>query len=48
MADWRRLAEQAGFCIEAQRGERYRHGPMAGVFPNRLEVVMKWVCAMRA
>jgi ubiquinone/menaquinone biosynthesis C-methylase UbiE len=48
MADWRRLAEAAGFRIAAQQGERYRDGLMAGVFPNRLEVVMKWVCAMRA
>ena len=41
-AEWQALAEQAGFRIENWQYARYRRGPMAWVFPNRLEVLMKW------
>ncbi len=41
-ADWRTLAQQAGFRIETQDHDVYREGPMARLFPNRLEVIMRW------
>jgi ubiquinone/menaquinone biosynthesis C-methylase UbiE len=44
-ADWEALAEETGFRIAARDGGRYRGGPMAGLFPNRLEVLMQWVAA---
>lgn len=46
-AEWHRLAEAAGFCIESQQVENYRDGLMESVFPNRLEIVMRWVKAAR-
>jgi len=42
-ADWRALTDAAGFRIESQESNDYRGGLMARVFPNRLEVVMRWV-----
>jgi ubiquinone/menaquinone biosynthesis C-methylase UbiE len=41
-AEWEMLAQQAGFRIESRRFNRYRSGPMAWIFPNSLEVLMKW------
>jgi ubiquinone/menaquinone biosynthesis C-methylase UbiE len=41
-ADWRTLAQDAGFRIETQDCDVYRAGPMARLFPNRLEVAMRW------
>jgi hypothetical protein len=41
-ADWRTLAEAAGFRIETQDHDVYRDGLMARLFPNRLEVIMRW------
>ena len=41
-AEWQALAEQAGFKIEDWQYNRYRSGPMAWVFPNDLEILMKW------
>jgi ubiquinone/menaquinone biosynthesis C-methylase UbiE len=46
-ADWQRLAADSGFRIESQERDRYRGGAMARLFPNRLEVVMRWVDAAR-
>ncbi|HEU5273079.1 MAG TPA: class I SAM-dependent methyltransferase [Xanthobacteraceae bacterium] len=41
-ADWQSLAAESGFRIDWQDCDRYRDGIMAGLFPNRLEVVMRW------
>ncbi|HUI96627.1 MAG TPA: class I SAM-dependent methyltransferase [Xanthobacteraceae bacterium] len=41
-ADWHALAQDAGFRIAAQRCGAYRGGAMARLFPNRLEVAMRW------
>jgi hypothetical protein len=41
-AEWQALAEQAGFRIEDWQCNRYRSGPMEWIFPNSLEVLMKW------
>jgi SAM-dependent methyltransferase len=41
-AEWQELAERAGFRVEDWQYNRYRSGPMAWIFPNRLEVLMKW------
>jgi ubiquinone/menaquinone biosynthesis C-methylase UbiE len=41
-SDWQALAGAAGFRIESQQSDDYRGGLMARVFPNRLEVVMRW------
>jgi len=41
-ADWRALAEDAGFRIADQHCGAYRAGAMARLFPNRLEVAMRW------
>ena len=46
-ADWQTLADEAGLCIESRYGDAYREGVMSRLFPNRLEVVMKWVPAVR-
>jgi len=43
-AEWHALAQQAGLRIGESRYDRYRSGPMAWLFPNRLEVLMK--CAV--
>ena len=47
MADWHALSDAAGFRIEEQCCDRYRTGRMARLFPNRLEVVMRWREAAR-
>jgi SAM-dependent methyltransferase len=41
-ADWRDLANAAGYEVEEQRGGEYRSGLMGALFPNRLEVCMRW------
>jgi SAM-dependent methyltransferase len=41
-AEWVRLAAQAGFHIEQWQYGHYRHGAAARIFPNRLEVLMRW------
>jgi len=41
-AEWQALAEQVGFKIEEWQCDRYRSGPIAWIFPNSLEVLMKW------
>jgi len=41
-AEWDGLAAQAGFEIRQRQYGCYRRGPMAWIFPNRLEVLMKW------
>jgi ubiquinone/menaquinone biosynthesis C-methylase UbiE len=46
-ADWRALAEEAGFRIETQQCDVYRDGLMARLFPNRLEVTMRWARTVR-
>ncbi|HYD12652.1 MAG TPA: class I SAM-dependent methyltransferase [Allosphingosinicella sp.] len=41
--DWRALAAASGYRIaETGRASRYRHGPYAWLFPNRLEITMRW------
>jgi ubiquinone/menaquinone biosynthesis C-methylase UbiE len=41
-AEWAVLAEQSGFTVEETRGGAYRSGPLAAVFPNSLEISMRW------
>jgi hypothetical protein len=43
--DWRRLAATPGYRIDRQIGGAYRSGNFERLFPNRLEVTMRWVCA---
>lgn len=44
-ADWQALAGGAGYRIERQASGAYRQGAYALLFPNRLEITMKWVRA---
>ena len=41
-AEWRSLAEGAGYEIVERVNRAYRHGPFALLFPNRLETTMRW------
>jgi ubiquinone/menaquinone biosynthesis C-methylase UbiE len=41
-AQWRELAAQTGHEPGAPLSGAYRHGPSAVLFPNRLEVSMRW------
>ena len=41
-ADWLALMQQAGFREEMRLSGNYREGILAELFPNRLEVSMKW------
>lgn len=43
-ADWQTLAADAGYRIERRIGGVYRRGAYGVIFPNRLEITMKWVC----
>jgi hypothetical protein len=36
------LAGVAGYRIAALRQDEYRHGVFAALFPNRLEIAMRW------
>jgi ubiquinone/menaquinone biosynthesis C-methylase UbiE len=45
--DWNHLASISGFEIEEQISETYRNGLMALLFPNRLEMTMKWVPSLK-
>ena len=41
--EWRALAEAGGYKIaETARAQRYRSGPYSWLFPNRLEITMRW------
>lgn len=45
--DWRRLAADVGYRDETElngghHGANYRRGAYAALFPNRLEITMKW------
>jgi SAM-dependent methyltransferase len=42
-ADWQRLALAQGYRIDRQIGGAYRRGSFERLFPNRLEVTMRWV-----
>ena len=42
-ADWAALAEITGHRIETQASGAYRSGPSSWIFPNRLEICMKWL-----
>jgi ubiquinone/menaquinone biosynthesis C-methylase UbiE len=42
-ADWDALAAQTGHQSSAQLCGPYRHGLAAALFPNRLEVSMRWL-----
>lgn len=44
-ADWLQLATAAGYRIERRTGGRYRRGAYERVFPNRLEITMRWARA---
>jgi SAM-dependent methyltransferase len=41
-ADWRDLARNSGFRIAETASANYRAGVFASVFPNRMEIVMRW------
>jgi SAM-dependent methyltransferase len=43
ISEWAELARHGGYRIEQGPRGTYRRGPFALLFPNRLEVVMKWV-----
>lgn len=45
MEEWQQLAAHGGYEISRASGGRYRRGPFAALFPNRLETVMKWMPA---
>jgi SAM-dependent methyltransferase len=40
--EWRSLAEGAGYRVADTVQARYRAGPFAILFPNRLEITMRW------
>lgn len=42
MADWQALAAQSGWRIAATTRARYRSLPMRMLFPDRLELTMRW------
>lgn len=42
-ADWAALAASAGYRVESEVSGTYRAGPIARLFPNRLEIAMRWV-----
>ena len=42
-SDWQRLADETGYRIEWQIGGPYRKGAFGRLFPNRLEVTLKWI-----
>lgn len=44
-SEWRSLAAEAGYEIAEQASGTYRRGPMAWVFPNRLETTMRFESA---
>jgi SAM-dependent methyltransferase len=46
--DWLRLAAASGYRIDRQIGGAYRSGNFERLFPNRLEVTMRWVRATTA
>jgi len=41
--DWQRLADACGYRIDERISGPYRAGAFERVFPNRLEVTMRWV-----
>ena len=41
-ADWSALQQEAGFHEEMRFSGAYRDGVFAALFPNRLEISMKW------
>ena len=41
--EWAKLARDGGYRTHPGQPGNYRNGPFALLFPNRLEVVMKWV-----
>jgi SAM-dependent methyltransferase len=45
LEEWEELAGQGGYTIHRRSIDRFRSGPLAAIFPNRLETVMKWTPA---
>ena len=41
-AEWSALADESGYRIAETVGGTYRKGLFAAIFPNRLEVTMRW------
>ena len=41
-ADWERLAAEAGYAITSRTASTYRRWPLAAIFPNALEILMRW------
>ncbi len=47
-SDWDALARGTGFAVAAASGGAYRSGPFARLFPNSLEITMRWMPEGRA
>jgi hypothetical protein len=43
MPDWAALASRVGYRIENELTGAYRSGVSERLFPNRLEITMRWV-----
>jgi SAM-dependent methyltransferase len=43
--EWQRLAAETGYCIDSEISGAYRSGLFARLFPNRLEITMRWLRA---
>ena len=43
LAEWTALAAAIGYRIDRTETRAYRRGPFEWVFPNRLEITMRWV-----
>jgi len=41
-ADRERLADEAGYRIAWTASQIYRRAPLYWMFPNRLEIMMRW------
>jgi hypothetical protein len=45
LAEWTSLAGAIGYRIDSTVSRAYRSGPFEWMFPNRLEITMRWVAA---
>jgi len=41
-SQWAVLAADAGYAVTSRTSSIYRRGPFAAIFPNTLEVLMRW------
>ena len=42
LAEWRSLAAETGYAISSTTSSTYRRGLVGAIFPNALEVLMRW------